>query len=63
MGSPLLARIPFDERTVIGGDAGRPAMLDAPEGLSAEAFRGLAAQAAAALGLHSLATVPEVHPA
>lgn len=63
MGAPLLARIPFDERTVIGGDAGRPAMLDAPEGSSAEAFRGLAAQAAAALGLHSRATVPEVHPA
>ena len=57
----LLARVPFEERTVIGGDAGAPAMIDDPDGASALAFSGLARTASDALGLHAVASPDPVH--
>lgn len=61
MECPLLARIPFEERTVVGGDCGAPAMVDAPGGRTAEAFRGLAHRVGDVLGLHQLAAVRGLH--
>jgi ATP-binding protein involved in chromosome partitioning len=41
-GVPLLAQLPMELAVVQGGDAGRPAVLSAPDSLTAEAFRRLA---------------------
>ena len=57
----LLARVPFEERTVIGGDAGAPAMIDDPDGASALVFSGLARTVSDALGLHAVASPDPVH--
>ena len=40
---PLLAQLPMELAVVQGGDAGRPAVLSAPQSATAEAFRALAA--------------------
>ena len=41
-GVPLLAQLPMELAVVQGGDAGRPALLSAPESSTAQAFRALA---------------------
>ena len=41
-GVPLLAQLPMELAVVQGGDGGRPAVLSAPESLTAAAFRELA---------------------
>ena len=43
-GVPLLAQLPMELAVVQGGDAGRPAVLSAPESATAQAFRDLAAR-------------------
>ncbi|HEU5302105.1 MAG TPA: P-loop NTPase [Acidimicrobiia bacterium] len=40
--APLLARIPIESAVATGGDLGRPAVLAAPDGAAARAFRDLA---------------------
>ncbi|HMU60512.1 MAG TPA: Mrp/NBP35 family ATP-binding protein [Gemmatimonadales bacterium] len=42
MACPLLARIPFEESTVRGGDTGAPTMVAEPRGASTAAFRTMA---------------------
>jgi len=49
MNCPLLARVPFDEATVAGGDSGTPVLIDRPGGESAASFRVLARQVRQAL--------------
>ncbi len=44
IGAPLLARIPIEPAVASGGDAGTPAVLAAPDGAAAAAFRELAAR-------------------
>jgi hypothetical protein len=61
MGCPLLARVPFEERTVSGGDAGTPAMIEDPDGAGAFAFRTLARQVCEALALYAAAAPEERH--
>jgi ATP-binding protein involved in chromosome partitioning len=39
---PLLAQLPMELAVVQGGDAGRPAVLSAPQSATAAAFRALA---------------------
>lgn len=41
---PLLGRVPFEDATMAGGDAGAPAVTDRPEGATAQAFRDIAGQ-------------------
>jgi len=41
-GVPLLAQLPMELAVVQGGDGGRPAVLSAPESVTAQAFRALA---------------------
>jgi ATP-binding protein involved in chromosome partitioning len=41
---PLLAQLPMELAVVQGGDGGRPAVLSAPDSLTAAAFRDLAAR-------------------
>jgi len=48
-GVPLLAQLPMELAVVQGGDAGRPAVLSAPESATAAAFQALAARLPAAL--------------
>ena len=43
-GSALLTRIPFDEATMAGGDAGTPPVTEQREGETAAAFRALASR-------------------
>jgi ATP-binding protein involved in chromosome partitioning len=47
LGVPFLGSIPLDPTITLSGDAGRPAMLVAPESRQAEAFRYIAGQVAA----------------
>jgi ATP-binding protein involved in chromosome partitioning len=44
---PFLGAIPIDPTICVSGDAGRPALLAAPESLQAGAFRHIAGQVAA----------------
>jgi len=39
LGLPFLGRIPLDPRIVIGGDAGKPFVLEHPDSAAAQAFR------------------------
>jgi ATP-binding protein involved in chromosome partitioning len=41
-GVPLLGRVPLDPATRVGGDAGEPIVVGAPDSPQAEAFRGIA---------------------
>lgn len=61
MESPLLARIPFEECTVIDGDAGAPATLARPDGPTAACFRLLAGRVRRALGMPHLPDPDLVH--
>jgi ATP-binding protein involved in chromosome partitioning len=54
---PLLARIPIDPSVGSSEDAGRPIAL-ADEGEMAQAFRAMAAEAAAVAGIRSLQKNP-----
>ncbi len=42
-GCPLLGSVPFEDATMTGGDAGSPAVTDRPGGVTAQAFRSIAA--------------------
>lgn len=55
---PLLARVPFDETVVAGGDNGTPVMVEQPEGEAAASFRTLAQQVREALSLGQVEAVP-----
>jgi len=44
LGIPFLGRLPFDPRIVLGGDAGKPFVLEIPESEAAQAFRAIAAE-------------------
>ena len=48
---PLLAQLPMELAVVQGGDAGRPAVLSAPESATAAAFRDLAQRLPVATGV------------
>ena len=41
LGLPFLGRIPLDPRIVIGGDAGKPFVLEHPDSPAAKAFYGI----------------------
>ncbi len=41
LGLPFLGRIPLDPRIVVGGDAGKPFVLQHPDSPAAKAFRGV----------------------
>src|SRR6266545_1067480 len=43
LGLPFLGRIPLDPRIVIGGDAGKPFVIEHPESEAAKAFRTIVA--------------------
>ena len=43
LGIPFLGRIPLDPRIVVGGDAGRPFVLEHPDSEASKAFRGVVA--------------------
>ncbi|MFQ5895787.1 MAG: iron-sulfur cluster carrier protein ApbC [Nitrospinota bacterium] len=51
-GVPFLGSIPLDTRVRLGGDRGRPVVLDAPASPMAEAFRKAAAAVAAQVSIH-----------
>jgi ATP-binding protein involved in chromosome partitioning len=59
-GVPLLGEIPFDPATRIGGDAGRPPVVAAPETDQAAAFRRLAGQVAARASVQAFRPLPAV---
>jgi len=44
LGLPFLGRLPFDPRIVLGGDAGKPFVLELPDSEAAKAFRAIAAE-------------------
>lgn len=44
LGLPFLGRIPLDPRIVIGGDAGKPFVLEHPDSEAAKAFDGIVAR-------------------
>jgi len=44
LGLPFLGRLPFDPRIVLGGDAGKPFVLEIPDSEAAKAFRAVAAE-------------------
>jgi len=48
-GIPFLGRIPLDPRIVVGGDAGKPFILEHPDSEAAKAFRGIVANLKAQL--------------
>ncbi len=48
--APLLGRIPIDPRIRVGGDAGTPVVVSAPESSVARAFDAVAERLAAAIG-------------
>src|SRR5881397_2233099 len=41
LGIPFLGRVPLDPRIVIGGDAGKPFVLEHPDSEAAKAFRAI----------------------
>ena len=60
-GVPLLARLPLDPETRVGGDAGTPITVRHPDSPTAHAFRELAAAVRARLDeLESLGTLPKL---
>jgi Mrp family chromosome partitioning ATPase len=44
LGLPFLGRLPFDPRIVLGGDSGKPFVLELPDSDAAKAFRAIAAE-------------------
>ncbi len=44
LGLPFLGRIPLDPEIVVGGDAGKPFVLEHPDSPATKAFRGIVAQ-------------------
>ena len=55
LGVPFLGRVPIDPTICVAGDAGRPALLMAPESAQAEAFRHIAGQVAARISTLAMA--------
>jgi MinD-like ATPase involved in chromosome partitioning or flagellar assembly len=49
LGLPFLGRIPLDPRIVVGGDAGKPFVLEHPDSEAAKAFRTIVANLKAQL--------------
>ena len=49
LGLPFLGRIPLDPRIVVGGDAGKPFVLEHPESPAAKAFQAVVARLTAQL--------------
>jgi len=49
LGLPFLGRIPLDPRIVVGGDAGKPFVLEHPDSEAAKAFRAIVANLKAQL--------------
>jgi ATP-binding protein involved in chromosome partitioning len=62
-GHRLLARVPFDEATVTGGDTGAPVMTSQPQGATAAAFRDIADQVRKALEIGDRTPRPTLEPA
>lgn len=54
-GVPFLGRIPMEARVRIGGDSGRPIVVDAPDSPAGQAFRQLAQAVAARISVVTLA--------
>lgn len=59
-GVPLLAEIPFEPATRLGGDTGRPVVAAAPDSTQAEAFRALAGQVAARVSIQAVQPLPKI---
>ncbi len=54
-GVPFLGRIPMEARVRVGGDSGRPIVVDAPDSPAGQAFRQLAQAVAARVSVVTLA--------
>jgi ATP-binding protein involved in chromosome partitioning len=60
-GAPLLARLPLDPETRVGGDEGTPITIRRPDSVTARAFRDLAAAVRARLDeLGALGSLPKI---
>jgi len=57
LGVPFLGAVPLDPTICLAGDAGRPAILVAPDSIQAGAFRRIAGQVAARVSTVTLADV------
>ncbi len=53
LGVPFLGEIPIDLQVRVGGDAGRPVVVDAPDSASARAFRSIAENTAAQISIRN----------
>jgi ATP-binding protein involved in chromosome partitioning len=60
MGAEFLGRVELDPRVRIGGDAGKPVVIEAPESATAQAFRTLARKIAARISVMTLTPDPEL---
>jgi ATP-binding protein involved in chromosome partitioning len=52
--------VALDSRIRMGGDSGKPVVIDAPESASAQAFRTLARKIAARISVMTLTPDPEL---
>jgi ATP-binding protein involved in chromosome partitioning len=48
---PLLGQVPIDPRVVVGGDSGRPVILEHPDSPAARAYRDISGQVASQLSM------------
>jgi ATP-binding protein involved in chromosome partitioning len=60
IGAEFLGSVELDPRIRIGGDAGKPVVIDAPESNTAQAFRALARKIAARISVMTLVPDPEL---
>ena len=57
--APLLGKIPLDAAIVVGGDAGRPLLVDQPDSAAAAAYRNIAQRLREAVAVQSQAGLPD----
>jgi ATP-binding protein involved in chromosome partitioning len=60
IGAEFLGRVELDPRVRIGGDAGKPVVVEAPESTTAQSFRTLARKIAARISVMTLMPDPEL---
>lgn len=58
IGAEFLGRVELDPRVRVGGDSGRPVVIEAPESATAQAFRTLARKIAARISVMNLTPDP-----
>jgi ATP-binding protein involved in chromosome partitioning len=60
IGAEFLGRVELDPRVRVGGDAGKPVVVEAPESTTAQSFRTLARKIAARISVMALTPDPEL---